>query len=85
MGGVNPQGCQVFSFKKPSDEESALTFWRFMKRCPSAARSASSTAFTTRMLETWSLRAPEGAAELLGKNTWKERFDDINAFERHLV
>jgi hypothetical protein len=34
MSGVNPQGCQVFAFKKPSDEEVDHTFlWRYMRRC----------------------------------------------------
>jgi polyphosphate kinase 2 (PPK2 family) len=35
MSGVNPQGCQVFSFKKPSDEELDHNFlWRYMKALP---------------------------------------------------
>ena len=38
MSGVNPQGCQVFSFKKPSTEELDHNFlWRYMK-CPARAR-----------------------------------------------
>src|SRR5204863_3418058 len=39
MGGVNPQGCQVFSFKKPSDEELDHNFLlRFMKALPERGR-----------------------------------------------
>jgi polyphosphate kinase 2 (PPK2 family) len=39
MSGVNPQGCQVFSFKKPSDEELDHTFlWRYMKSLPERGR-----------------------------------------------
>src|SRR5437762_9693972 len=39
MSGVNPQGCQVFSFKKPSDEELDHTFlWRYMKALPERGR-----------------------------------------------
>src|SRR5215510_14862811 len=39
MSGVNPQGCQVFSFKKPSAEELNHNFlWRYMKRLPERGR-----------------------------------------------
>ncbi len=39
MSGVNPQGCQVFSFKKPSDEELDHDFlWRCMTRLPERGR-----------------------------------------------
>ncbi len=50
MSGVNPQGCQVYSFKHPSAEELDHDFlWRTTRaRCPSAGASASSTAPTTR-------------------------------------
>ena len=49
MSGVNPQGCQVFSFKQPSAEELDHDFlWRTTPHCPNAAGSASSTAPTTR-------------------------------------
>ncbi len=49
MSGVNPQGCQVSSFKAPSAEELDHDFiWRCMNACPSAVASASSTAATTR-------------------------------------
>ena len=49
MSGVNPQGCQVYSFKAPSAEELDHDFlWRTRAACPSAAGSASSTAPTTR-------------------------------------
>ena len=50
MSGVNPQGCQVYSFKAPSREELDHDFlWRtHAAACPSAAASASSTAPTTR-------------------------------------
>ena len=50
MSGVNPQGCQVYSFKTPSAEELNHDYlWRTMQRaCRSAAASAFSTAPTTR-------------------------------------
>ena len=39
MSGVNPQGCQVFSFKKPSAEELDHNFlWRYMKALPERGR-----------------------------------------------
>jgi polyphosphate kinase 2 (PPK2 family) len=43
MSGVNPQGCQVFSFKQPSPEELDHDYlWRYAKTCPSAGGSGSS-------------------------------------------
>jgi polyphosphate kinase 2 (PPK2 family) len=49
MSGINPQGCQVYSFKAPTSEDLDHDFlWRVPRRCPSAAASASSTARTTR-------------------------------------
>ena len=49
MSGVNPQGCQVFSFKRPSDEELDHNFlWRYRRHFPNAAASASSTVRITR-------------------------------------
>ena len=49
MSGVNPQGCQVFSFKHPSVQEQEHDFlWRTTAACRSAGRSGSSTARTTR-------------------------------------
>jgi len=39
MSGVNPQGCQVFSFKQPSQEELSHDFmWRYSKRLPERGR-----------------------------------------------
>ena len=53
MSGLNPQGCQVFSFKQPSAEELGHDFlWRHRSACPNAGASASSTARTTR--KSWS-------------------------------
>jgi polyphosphate kinase 2 (PPK2 family) len=49
MSGVNPQGCQVFSFKQPSREELAHDFlWRYAKRSPERGKSESSTGRTMR-------------------------------------
>src|SRR5262249_54996906 len=49
MSGVNPQGCQVFSFKQPTPEELDHDFmWRSVRHLPGADASASSTAHTTK-------------------------------------
>ena len=54
MSGVNPQGCQVFAFKKPSSEELDHNFlWRYMKGLPERDASASSTVPTTKT-SSWS-------------------------------
>ncbi len=91
MSGVNPQGCQVFSFKKPSAEELDHTFlWRYMKRLPERGRigifnrsyfeDVLVVKVHPELLETQKL--PPGKR---GKAFWKARYQDINAFERHLV
>jgi len=91
MSGVNPQGCQVFSFKKPSAEELDHTFlWRYMKRLPERGRigifnrsyfeDVLVVKVHPELLE--SQKLPPGKR---GKAFWKARYQDINAFERHLV
>jgi len=91
MSGVNPQGCQVFSFKKPSAEELDHNFlWRYMKSLPERGRigifnrSYYEDVLVVKvhkdLLEQQKL--PDGKH---GKAFWEARYDDINAFERHLV
>jgi PPK2 family polyphosphate:nucleotide phosphotransferase len=91
MSGVNPQGCQVFSFKKPSDEELDHNFlWRYMKALPERGRigifnrSYYEDVLVVRVhpeiLERQ--RLPPGDRS---RKFWEARFDDINRFERHLV
>lgn len=90
MSGVNPQGCQVFSFKKPSAEELDHTFlWRYAKALPERGRigifnrSYYEDVLVVRVhpeiLEQQKL--PGGGRD---DKFWKARFDDINRFERHL-
>lgn len=90
MSGVNPQGCSVHSFKAPSAEELDHTFlWRCMKAAPARGqiaifnRSHYEEVLVARvhpeLLERQKL--PPGKR---GKGFWKGRFDDINAFERHM-
>jgi PPK2 family polyphosphate:nucleotide phosphotransferase len=90
MSGVNPQGCQVFSFKKPSAEELDHNFlWRYMKSLPERGRIG---IFNRSYYE--DVLVVKVHPELLGrqvigpkagKKFWEERYDDINTFERHLV
>ena len=90
MSGVNPQGCQVCSFKAPSAEELAHDFlWRTTVRLPERGRigvfnrSYYEEVLVVRvhpeLLATQ--RLPPG---VVSKQIWNERFEDINAFERHL-
>jgi PPK2 family polyphosphate:nucleotide phosphotransferase len=91
MSGINPQGCEVHSFKQPSQEELAHDYlWRVSKRLPATGRigifnrSHYEEVLTVRMhrelLERQ--RLPKG---LDGKGIWQERFHEICAFERHLA
>jgi len=89
MSGVNPQGCQVTAFKSPSAEELAHGYlWRTSKAMPGRGkigifnRSYYEEVLVVRvhpeMLEAQQL--PESC--ISGK-IWKERFEDITAFERY--
>ena len=91
MSGINPQGCQVFSFKKPSDEELDHNFlWRYTKALPERGRIG---IFNRSYYEEVLVvkvhpelherqKLPPGKR---GKAFWQERYDDINHFERHLT
>lgn len=89
--GVNPQGCQVFSFKAPSKEELDHNFlWRCWKAVPERGRigifnrSHYEEILVVRVHPAF--LAGQGIPEpLVTDNIWQERFEDINAFERHLV
>lgn len=91
MSGVNPQGCQVFSFKAPSAEELDHDFlWRTTKALPERGRigifnrSYYEEVLVVRVhpqyLESQKLPEP-----LVRRRIWEERFEDINALERHLA
>jgi PPK2 family polyphosphate:nucleotide phosphotransferase len=90
MSGVDPTGCQVFSFKAPSSEELDHDFlWRTSKCLPERGRIGIFN--RSYYEETLVVRVhPEilGHAKLpptlVTKRIWKERFEDINAFERYL-
>src|SRR5436190_4155641 len=91
MSGLNPQGCQVFSFKKPSAEELDHNFlWRYMRCLPERGRigifnrsyyeDVLVVKVHPEILE--QQRLPDGKR---GQGFWKARYEDINAFEQHLV
>jgi PPK2 family polyphosphate:nucleotide phosphotransferase len=91
MSGVNPQGCEVHSFKQPSTEELAHDFlWRAAQRLPARGdigifnRSYYEEVLVVRvhpeLLERQML--PPGST---GPDIWKHRFKELRAFERHLM
>ncbi|ADG66771.1 protein of unknown function DUF344 [Planctopirus limnophila DSM 3776] len=91
MSGVNPQGCQVYSFKKPSEEELDHNFlWRCMKSVPERGRlGIFNRSYYEEVLvvkvhsEILELqRLPPGERD---QSFWEARYEDINAFEKHLV
>jgi PPK2 family polyphosphate:nucleotide phosphotransferase len=89
MSGVNPQGCQIFAFKKPSSEELDHNFlWRYMKALPERGRigifnrSYYEDVLVVRVHPEFLGRLP-GTDR--GRDFWQGRYDDINAFERHLA
>jgi PPK2 family polyphosphate:nucleotide phosphotransferase len=91
MSGVNPQGCEVTSFKQPSSEELDHTFlWRCMKRLPERGRigifnrSYYEDTLVVRV-HPQLLEARRLPHEKFGRKFWQSRFDDINALEHHLV
>jgi PPK2 family polyphosphate:nucleotide phosphotransferase len=91
MSGVNPQGVEVTSFKVPSPEELDHDYlWRAAKRLP--ARGTIGIFNRSYYEEVLIVRVhPEILAgqklppQARGRDIWKTRFRDINAFERHLV
>jgi PPK2 family polyphosphate:nucleotide phosphotransferase len=90
MSGVNPQGCQVSSFKAPSSEELDHDFlWRCMKHLPERGRigifnrSYYEEVLVVRVHEAI-LHAQKLPEELVSKNIWEERLQDIRNFERYL-
>ena len=91
MSGVNPQGCEVYSFKTPNSTELDHDYlWRCARCLPERGRIGIFN--RSYYEETLVVRVhPEYLAEqklpkkLITKDIWKERFEDINALERHLA
>jgi PPK2 family polyphosphate:nucleotide phosphotransferase len=91
MSGVNPQGCQVVSFKVPSAEEHKHTFlWRHMKALPERGRiGIFNRSYYEDVLvvkvHPGLLESQKLPGTKRGRSFWEARYDDINAFEHHLV
>ena len=90
MSGVNPQGCQVYSFKGPSSEELDHDYlWRCMKSLPERGRigifnrSYYEETLVTRVHPEF-LARQKVPPELVTKRIWEKRFQDIRSFERYL-
>ncbi len=91
MSGINPAGCQVTSFKQPSSLELDHDFlWRSNVALPQRGRigifnrSYYEETLVVRVHPPV-LKAEKIPPALIGKDLWQDRFEDINAFERHLV
>jgi len=91
MSGVNPQGCQVYSFKGPSAEELDHDFlWRTNKALPERGRigifnrSYYEEVLVVRVHEEI-LEKQRLPRKLVTKRIWEERYEDIRAFERYLA
>jgi PPK2 family polyphosphate:nucleotide phosphotransferase len=91
MSGVNPQGCQVFSFKTPSAEELDHDYlWRSMKALPERGRigifnrSYYEEVLVARVHP--EILAKQQLPEIpQGNQIWQQRFEEINNFEKYLV
>jgi PPK2 family polyphosphate:nucleotide phosphotransferase len=91
MSGINPQGCQVYSFKAPSEPELQHDFlWRTTRCLPERGhigifnRSYYEEVLVVRV-HPEILKSQKTPASLVGKNVWEERFEDIRSFERHMA
>ena len=90
MSGVNPQGCQVYSFKAPSAEDLDHDyFWRTSKCLPERGhigifnRSYYEEALIVRV-HPQILKNERLPDSLVGEDLWQNRFEDIRSFERYL-
>ncbi|HEY5029876.1 MAG TPA: polyphosphate kinase 2 family protein [Candidatus Angelobacter sp.] len=91
MSGVNPQACEVSSFKQPSVEELNHDFlWRTTRQLPERGkigifnRSYYEEVLIVRVHQEY-LEKQHLPPQLVTKKIWKERFEDIRNFEQHLI
>src|ERR1700741_5143130 len=91
MSGVNPQGCQVYSFKAPSAGDLDHDYlWRCMKHLPNRGhigifnRSYYEEVLVVRVHHNF-LANQKLPPKLVGKKIWEERFEDIRNFEQYLA
>ncbi|EFA70641.1 protein of unknown function DUF344 [Cylindrospermopsis raciborskii CS-505] len=91
MSGINPQGCQVFSFKAPSDEELDHDYlWRSTRCLPERGRIGIFNRSYYEELLVVRVHPEVLARQQLhhvpqGNQLWKQRFEEINNFEKYLV
>jgi PPK2 family polyphosphate:nucleotide phosphotransferase len=90
MSGINPQGCQVFSFKSPSAEDLDHDYmWRCLKCLPQRGRigifnrSYYEETLIVRVHPEF-LEQQKLPPELITKDIWQDRYQDIRSFERYL-
>jgi PPK2 family polyphosphate:nucleotide phosphotransferase len=90
MSGINPQGCQVYSFKVPTSTDLQHDFlWRTTCSLPERGhigifnRSYYEEVLIVRV-HPEILKSQKMPPSLVGKKIWKERFEDICCFERHM-
>ena len=91
MSGVNPQGCQVYSFKAPTETDLQHDFlWRTTCSLPERGhigifnRSYYEEVLVVRV-HPEILKSQKTPPSLVGKKIWEERFEDIRCFERHMA
>jgi len=91
MSGINPQGCQVYSFKSPSAEDLDHDYlWRCMKCLPNRGhigifnRSYYEEVLVVRVHPNFLAKA-KLPPKLVGKNIWEERYEDMRNFEQYLA
>ncbi|MBX3024633.1 polyphosphate kinase 2 family protein [bacterium] len=91
MSGVNPQGCEVYSFKSPSAEDLDHDFlWRCLKVLPQRGRigifnrSYYEEVLAVRVHPAF-LAAQKLPPQVVTKHIWKERYQDIRSVERYLT
>jgi PPK2 family polyphosphate:nucleotide phosphotransferase len=89
--GINPQGCEVTSFKKPSDEELDHDYlWRYMRHVPARGqigifnRSYYEEVLVVKVHQELLIRQ-KLPPRLVTKDIWKERYEDIANFEKYLT
>jgi PPK2 family polyphosphate:nucleotide phosphotransferase len=91
MSGINPQGCEVFSFKAPTAQELDHDFmWRTTQCLPERGRiGIFNRSYYEEVLAVRAhpdiLARQKLPAALVTKKIWEERFEDIRAFERYLA
>jgi PPK2 family polyphosphate:nucleotide phosphotransferase len=91
MSGVNPQGCQVYSFKAPTSEDLDHDYlWRCMKHLPERGRigifnrSYYEEVLVVRVHPEF-LENQKLPRKLIAKDIWQERYEDIRNFEHYLT